>query len=227
MSFFHKYPKVWPEAHISISSKLKFFLPIIPFYLMLLTHLIKYFSIYVHPRIINIWCTTQSFQSLICFYQKSCPLIVKCVHPCTHFVKTMSLSSSYNKHLSNWWNEANYTYFSSRNSLPPSFQKEIHPCSVSGFSFKSQNIFTWGLNTSVSYLDNSPPYRYWSWWVVLLVCSGLSGQLSWWGMVLGIVVLVSNSWALFLSGGELSPVGSCPRTPVYVRLCNDYCNHSK
>ena len=26
------------------------------------------------------------------------------------------------------------------------------------------------------------------------------------------MVLVGNSWALFSSGGELSPVGSCPRT---------------
>ena len=32
------------------------------------------------------------------------------------------------------------------------------------------------------------------------------------GTVLGIMVLVGNSWALFLSGGELSPVGSCPKT---------------
>ena len=31
------------------------------------------------------------------------------------------------------------------------------------------------------------------------------------GVVLGIVVLVGNSWALFLSGGILYPVGSCPR----------------
>ena len=27
-----------------------------------------------------------------------------------------------------------------------------------------------------------------------------------------VVVLVGNIWALFFSGGELSPVGSCPRT---------------
>ena len=26
------------------------------------------------------------------------------------------------------------------------------------------------------------------------------------------MVVVGNSWALLLSGGELSPVGSCPRT---------------
>ena len=44
------------------------------------------------------------------------------------------------------------------------------------------------------------------------VGSGPSGELSWWGIVLGIVVLVGNGWALFLSGGELSLVGSCPRT---------------
>ena len=29
----------------------------------------------------------------------------------------------------------------------------------------------------------------------------------WWGIVLGIVVLVGNGWALFLSGGELSSWG--------------------
>ena len=52
--------------------------------------------------------------------------------------------------------------------------------------------------------DNSPPYRFWSWWVVLFRGSGPSGELSWWGIVvLGIVVLVGNGWALFLSGGEL------------------------
>ena len=55
--------------------------------------------------------------------------------------------------------------------------------------------------------DNSPPYRFWSWWVVLFRGSGPSGELSWWGIVLGIVVLVGNGWALFLSGGELSSWG--------------------
>ena len=49
--------------------------------------------------------------------------------------------------------------------------------------------------------------------VVILI----SGELSWWGIVLGIVVLVGNGWALFLSGGELSSWGvvlelPCPRT---------------
>ena len=29
---------------------------------------------------------------------------------------------------------------------------------------------------------------------------------------------VGNGWALFLSGGELSLVGSCPRTPL---TCNE------
>ena len=33
------------------------------------------------------------------------------------------------------------------------------------------------------------------------------GELSWWGIVLGIVVQVGNGWALFLSGGELSSWG--------------------
>ena len=31
---------------------------------------------------------------------------------------------------------------------------------------------------------------------------------------IGIVVPVRNGWALFLSGGELSLVGSCPRTRI-------------
>ena len=57
------------------------------------------------------------------------------------------------------------------------------------------------------YPDNSPPYTFWSWWVVLFHGSGPSGELSWWGIVLGIVVLVGNGWALFLSGGELSSWG--------------------
>ena len=55
--------------------------------------------------------------------------------------------------------------------------------------------------------DNSPPYRFWFWWVVLFRGSGPSGELSWWGIVLGIVVLVGNGWGIFLSGGELSSWG--------------------
>ena len=44
--------------------------------------------------------------------------------------------------------------------------------------------------------------------MVLFRGSGPSGKLSWWGIiVLGIVVLVGNGWALFLSGGELSSWG--------------------
>ena len=43
--------------------------------------------------------------------------------------------------------------------------------------------------------------------MVLFRGSGPSGELSWWGIVLGIVVLVCNGWALFLSGGELSSWG--------------------
>ena len=68
--------------------------------------------------------------------------------------------------------------------------------------------------------DNSPPYRFWPWWVVLFRGSGPSGALSWWGILLGIVVPVGlgNGWALFLSGGELSLVGSCPRTALYCTL---------
>ena len=55
--------------------------------------------------------------------------------------------------------------------------------------------------------DNAPPYRFWSWRVVLFRGSAPSGELSWWGKVLWIVVLVGNGWALFLSGGELSSWG--------------------
>ena len=43
--------------------------------------------------------------------------------------------------------------------------------------------------------------------MVLFRGSGPSGELSWWGIVLRIVVLVGNCWALFLSGGELSSWG--------------------
>ena len=50
--------------------------------------------------------------------------------------------------------------------------------------------------------DNSPPYRFWSWWVVLFCGSGPSGELSWWGIVLGIVVLVGNSPRDCGSGGQ-------------------------
>ena len=54
--------------------------------------------------------------------------------------------------------------------------------------------------------DNSPPYRFWSWWVDLFRGSGPSGGPSG-GIVLGIVFLVGNGWALFLSGGESSSWG--------------------
>ena len=70
------------------------------------------------------------------------------------------------------------------------------------------------------YPDNSPPRQFptvqvlvlTSWWVVLFRSSGPNGELSWWGILLGIVGPVGNGWALFLSCGELSLVGSCPRT---------------
>ena len=34
------------------------------------------------------------------------------------------------------------------------------------------------LTRTIPHQDNSPPYRYWSWWVVLLVGSGPGGELS-------------------------------------------------
>ena len=72
----------------------------------------------------------------------------------------------------------------------------------------------WCCLSADAYPDNSPggqfptvTYRFWAWWVVLCRGSGPSGELSWWGRVLGIVVPVGNGWALFLSGGELSSWG--------------------
>ena len=75
--------------------------------------------------------------------------------------------------------------------------------------------------------DNSPPYSYWSWWVVLFRGRDPSGELSWWGIILGIVVPVGNGWALYLSGRELSlvhwkvvlkPCGSHGTTSVHVSV---------
>ena len=62
------------------------------------------------------------------------------------------------------------------------------------------------------YPDNSPGGQFPTVQVLVLMSgfirgSGLSGELSWWGIVLGIVVLVGNGWALLLSGGELSSWG--------------------
>ena len=72
-----------------------------------------------------------------------------------------------------------------------------------------------------SYPDNSPSgqfptYRYWSWWVVLFRGSVPSGELFWWGIVIGIMFPVGNGWDLFLSGGELFMVGSCPTTTYFL-----------
>ena len=52
--------------------------------------------------------------------------------------------------------------------------------------------------------------------VVVLVGSCPREELSWGGggVVLGIVVLIGNGWALFLCSGPLSAVGSCPRTKI-------------
>ena len=75
---------------------------------------------------------------------------------------------------------------------------------------------TWRMRSVVGrirttpHLHNSPPYGYWSWWMVLFCGSGPSGELPWWGIVLGIMVLVGNvlglifiRWGIVL-GGELS-----------------------
>ena len=58
--------------------------------------------------------------------------------------------------------------------------------------------------------------------MVLFHGSGPSGELSWWGIVLGIVVLVGNGWALFLSGGELSSWGVVLE-PMYIHVQKDPC----
>ena len=64
----------------------------------------------------------------------------------------------------------------------------------------------------ISYPDNFPPGQFPNvqvlvliWWVVLFRGSGSSGELSWWGIVLGIVVPVGNGLALFFY-----QVGNCP-----------------
>ena len=51
--------------------------------------------------------------------------------------------------------------------------------------------------------------------MVLFRGCGPSGELSWWGIVLGIVVLVGNGWAFFLSGGELSSWGVVQRMQMH------------
>ena len=78
-------------------------------------------------------------------------------------------------------------------------------------------------------IPHHSPYRFWSWWVVLFRVSGPSVELSWWGIVLWIVVLVGNGWALFLSGGELSSWGVVlepnhgMHMPLYTRNISCYC----
>ena len=48
--------------------------------------------------------------------------------------------------------------------------------------------------------DNSPPCRYWSWWVVLLVGNGPGGELSWnrFGTDLSVCLLMYDSWSCTL-----------------------------
>ena len=69
------------------------------------------------------------------------------------------------------------------------------------YDFGGQNS---GPYVSFSYPDNSPPGQCPTIQVLVLM-SGFTGwKWSWWGVVLGIMGLVGNSWALFLSGGVLS-----------------------
>ena len=45
---------------------------------------------------------------------------------------------------------------------------------------------------------------------------GPSGELSWWGIVLGIVVLVDNGWALFFIWWGIVLMGNCPKKPIRI-----------
>ena len=92
---------------------------------------------------------------------------------------------------------------------PPSTPKPFINIYISWCTLEpsARNLYIIGRIRTTPQEDNSPPYRFWSWWGVLFCGSGPSGELSWWGIVLGIVVLVGNGWALFLSGGELSSWG--------------------
>ena len=49
-------------------------------------------------------------------------------------------------------------------------------CMVCFVLFPSKNLLA-GIH-KCAYPDNSPPYRFWSWWVVLLVGDGPGGELS-------------------------------------------------
>ena len=61
-----------------------------------------------------------------------------------------------------------------------------------------------------SYLDNLLPTR------TIPHCTGICPK-EWFNWV--VVVLVGNSWAVFLSCGELSPVGWCPTTLCMLIHC--------
>ena len=54
--------------------------------------------------------------------------------------------------------------------------------------------------------DSSPPYMFWSWWVLLFRGSGPSGELSWLGIVLGIVE-PGGQWLGFI----FICMGNCPQ----------------
>ena len=47
---------------------------------------------------------------------------------------------------------------------------------------------------------------------------GPSGGLSWWEILLGIVVLVGNGWALYLSGGEFCKSGNIRGTLIFANF---------
>ena len=72
-------------------------------------------------------------------------------------------------------------------------------------------LYICGDNSPGGQFFSYPPYKFWSWRVVLFRWQNgpQSGELSCWGIVLWITtqVLVGNGWALFLSGGELSSWG--------------------
>ena len=66
------------------------------------------------------------------------------------------------------------------------------------------------------------PLVLWEWGGggVVLDSSAPSGELSWWGVVVEIVVMVGNSWALFL---YFCPVGNCPLSGVVLESFFSLC----
>ena len=115
---------------------------------------------------------------------------------------------------SEWWSETAWNHWLSKSKSASACRWTIKKGHISRIRTTPQE-------------DNSPPYRFWSWWVVSFRGSGPSGELSWWGIVLGIVVLVGNGWALFFIYWGFVLMGSCPWPTFLTRPCVNirYTNH--